>query len=320
MKTGEARAIQPNPILNPLAQALRKGTDIGNVVQVPVLGGVGDMVFGDAADAAEKMTYGFPVHQGSGQTTQLDPGVADLALLASGPAGATLRALRKGARALNAPKKDVAPDPSRRRFLKQAGTAAAAGAVAATVPKTIREALEAAVEAAPEAITKTATKSAPKLATAARKITDNVLRQQLEGIPWYKPEMLGKVKEFVSTKGLKGAEEHTKRLMDKYGDDFDVDGYVMRTDYSGNSPLWNLRRESAGWDSTREVMDSPGGREAIERWQATGKWPKGKEEWYASRFDPGSHMEMTVDSMSGSIHGFEDEMLRNIPYNEPPWK
>jgi len=66
-------------ILKYIADALRKVQEMGNQVDIPMLGGAGDLLVGNAQDTMEKLSYGESPTSGSGQTLQLDPGVADLA-------------------------------------------------------------------------------------------------------------------------------------------------------------------------------------------------------------------------------------------------
>lgn len=86
-KYGEVKSIKPNPFLKGYADILRKGQEYGNYVDIPYVGGLGDLLFGDAQEATEGAAYGFPPTKGQGLMTQIKPGAFDAATYLTGPAG-----------------------------------------------------------------------------------------------------------------------------------------------------------------------------------------------------------------------------------------
>ena len=96
---------KPN-ILKYLSDALRVTQEFGNKAEfpeaIPLIGGLGlgDLFIGDAQDATERMSYGESLTTGAGQTTQLHPGIADLAGLAYIPASMAKAPVKAGAKSL----------------------------------------------------------------------------------------------------------------------------------------------------------------------------------------------------------------------------
>jgi len=130
---GEMKPIDPNAMIY-MAKALRQGQ------KIPV---VGDALFGDAAQSAEDIAYGFFPGKGSGMTTQLDPGVADLAGYASSVPGIAAKLLRKGGSAVARAVGSGAVNVGRREAMKKIGKGAAVATAAAGTGKVIDDLLPA---------------------------------------------------------------------------------------------------------------------------------------------------------------------------------
>lgn len=120
--------IKPNPIGMFLAENLRKAKDVLNYPgKLPVVGGAGDILFGEAPEALEDYAHGFRPYRGSGWAFKLDPRLIDVFML---PGVATLVAgLRKGG-AKVASASSTQADPARRRLVAAAAAAPVAAAAA----------------------------------------------------------------------------------------------------------------------------------------------------------------------------------------------
>lgn len=153
---GEAKPIDPNSMIY-MARALRAGQKIPYV---------GEVLFGDAEKAASDIAYGFFPGKGSGMTTQLDPGVADLVSYGSALnpvlyAKLAANALRKGAsKAIGVGAEALGPqkqileetiDMGRRDAMKKIGKGAVAAAAVTGTGRVIDDLLPAIAKHAGEA-------------------------------------------------------------------------------------------------------------------------------------------------------------------------
>jgi hypothetical protein len=77
-----------------VANALRKGREIGNKVEIPVLGGLGDTFIGQAPEGFERVAYDEPLTTGAGWTTKLRPEAIDMGFLAADVAPIARSAVR----------------------------------------------------------------------------------------------------------------------------------------------------------------------------------------------------------------------------------
>lgn len=82
-----------------VANALRKGRDIGNKVDIPVLGGLGDVFIGQSPEGFERVAYDEPLTTGKGWTTKLRPEAIDMGFLALDAAPVARMATRGAAKA-----------------------------------------------------------------------------------------------------------------------------------------------------------------------------------------------------------------------------
>ena len=85
-----------------LANALRTGREYANQLDIPYLGGAGDVFLGKAPEGFERVAYDEPLTSGAGWTTRLRPETVDMGFLVAdaAPAAKTLvNALRKGTEA-----------------------------------------------------------------------------------------------------------------------------------------------------------------------------------------------------------------------------
>ena len=85
-----------------LADYLRSGRDIGNKVNLPVVGGLGDMFIGQSPEGFERVAYDEPLTSGKGWTTRLRPETVDMGFLLADvapTAKALVKGLRKGTEA-----------------------------------------------------------------------------------------------------------------------------------------------------------------------------------------------------------------------------
>ena len=100
---GQMSGINPNPVGNTLANWLYQGRNFANKAEVPYLGGLGDLLFGESPEVIEDWAYGFAPVSGAGQTTQLDPRLVDVAGLPLPYAGAYMggKGLYKGMKRLD---------------------------------------------------------------------------------------------------------------------------------------------------------------------------------------------------------------------------
>ena len=143
------------------------GTDVFNGVPgaKPPSMGFGELLFGQAPEALERWSLGFPPWTGKGQTLTLDPEAIDIAALPTfGAVGLAKQGPRVLRGALHAkspfgkmgrtPPKETVVDESRRKFLKGAG---AVGVLGAAAPAALLKSLE---KKAPAAIAKVAVKRA----------------------------------------------------------------------------------------------------------------------------------------------------------------
>jgi hypothetical protein len=132
----------------------------GDKVQIPVLGGVGNLIVGEAPEYLDDVSHGMRATTGAGMSTGLPVGAADTALLPvlGAATGALTRAgVRAGNRALKrGVEREMATphNPSRRKALAQTRDAVVGGAAAAAAPKGLVDLLasaapKAAAEAAP---------------------------------------------------------------------------------------------------------------------------------------------------------------------------
>lgn len=85
-----------------LANALRTGREYANQLDIPYLGGAGDVFLGKSPEGFERVAYDEPLTSGAGWTTRLRPETVDMGFLVAdaAPAAKTLvNALRKGTEA-----------------------------------------------------------------------------------------------------------------------------------------------------------------------------------------------------------------------------
>lgn len=66
-----------------VANALRAGRDVGNKVDIPVLGGLGDMFIGKSPEGFERIAYDEPLTKGAGWTTKPTDELIDMGFLAA---------------------------------------------------------------------------------------------------------------------------------------------------------------------------------------------------------------------------------------------
>jgi hypothetical protein len=64
-----------------VANALRTGRDVANKVEIPVLGGLGDMFIGKSPEGFERVAYDEPLTKGAGWTTKPTDELVDMAFL-----------------------------------------------------------------------------------------------------------------------------------------------------------------------------------------------------------------------------------------------
>ena len=163
----EFRGVDRNDPLGFIADYLAKVKKFGNQAQIPILGGVGDLFIGEADTTMDKLSWGEHVTKGSGQTTQLDPGLVDIAALPVPwelARRGTKNLARRGYSTLqdNLTGSTQEYDPSRRTLLK---AITAGGALAAT-PKILKSIAEAAPKLADE-LPGAAVKTAARVAKTA---------------------------------------------------------------------------------------------------------------------------------------------------------
>lgn len=73
-------AIEPNRAMMVLSKLLSKGKAGMNAAgRLPVIGGAGDILIGDAPEALADYAHGFGPLRGRGMTTRVDPRLADIA-------------------------------------------------------------------------------------------------------------------------------------------------------------------------------------------------------------------------------------------------
>lgn len=213
-KYGEIRPTPRNPALGALSDATRGVRGAMNRVQIPYLGGVGDLFVGKAPEELDNWAYGdppfkdkrVPGYAGLRFIPELQQGrafdVADVAMLGGDVAGlgAGLGALgRRGLRSVSnriAPAAPSGTDLSRRKFLKKAGQAGAAAAVTAATPGLLRRGLRELAPNTPAAATRAGArvfKSLPEYSQAVnalngvyyptmQRMIDNMLAQSDEAM------------------------------------------------------------------------------------------------------------------------------------------
>lgn len=95
-----------------VANALRAGRDIGNKVDIPILGGMGDVFIGKSPEGFERIAYDEPLTKGAGWTTKPTDELTDMVFLGMDVApmarGAVRGAVKGADRLANAVRKNRA--------------------------------------------------------------------------------------------------------------------------------------------------------------------------------------------------------------------
>ena len=77
-----------------VADALRAGRDIGNKVDLPILGGLGDVFIGKSPEGFERVAYDEPLTSGAGWTTKPRDELVDMVFLGADVAPMAKTAVR----------------------------------------------------------------------------------------------------------------------------------------------------------------------------------------------------------------------------------
>jgi len=295
------KAPVPNKLGAYMAGLLRQGKEGANNLNAFGIG-AGDLIFGDSPKAAEEMSYGNIPHKGSGQTYQLDPSVADLGMLVSAPTAGTIKAAQQGGKAMGKVLRegvDAPFDQSRRKALKiGAGVTAAVSS-----PMLAIKALKAGAKKAlpdPATVVKSAAKMAGKISSMSNTAALHAMRI-FGGNGPLKALSDSKLLKEIPDDIMEAYTKHHTKLVEKYGDELDIDGYFLRKDGIADNPLGASGSRARKYDSSRSrvglnskvipyeknktmqylIDDLPEDEawDIVERWQATGKWPKGREEF-----------------------------------------
>lgn len=321
--------------------------------------GLGDLLMGEAPRLAEDISYGDYGIRRTGHGYNLDPAYLDLTGVLSVPASIAKSTVKAGlnpmSRALrnwqadnlrraklsemfhgsqdrriadvpvlndrrNAMLHSVS-DPSRRKFIQGAGAVAGIAATApALLPKLLREGVSDAGKAAAINVGKNtaARVISPSIAEAGAKYAESIARSWMgsSGMLFVTPRQMQKA---LSKDAVEAATDYMDDLARKYGDEFDPEGFVLR---SAEDPelqiMWDVNLKDGkklSFDQISEAqhdllptpykgrgknpamrfleeLPNDQEREVVERWLATGKWPEGTEDlmkyfnindWYESK-------------------------------------
>lgn len=253
---------------------MRGGQDKLNYLRGAGVGPLGDLFLGPATDIVEGAAYGEAPVTGSGQTTQLDPGVFDLAAMGTVPVAAGKNVLQK----LMASKlRDKPVDQSRRDFLKTGAGVVGLGAVASKSPSIAKSLVKDTAEAAVPA-------AARGLAAYTPEVAKNAMVKSMDALfDGVNDPLIAKI---IAEAPEEVTEQYTKKLDDligKYGDDFEPDGFAERMSMThpeaskakgfkerSINPTDAEMKKSKDWFNSQPYEKQ---KEIIEHWQVTGKYP-----------------------------------------------
>ncbi len=280
------RNVEPNKLIH-LANLMRSGQDKLNYLRGAGVGPLGDLFLGPATDVVEGLSYGELPITGSGQTTQLDPGVFDLAAMGTVPVAAGKNILQK----LMASKlRDKPVDQSRRDFLKAGAVVTGLGAVASKSPTIAKSLVKDTAEAAVPA-------AARGLAAYTPAFKSNLLRDTMmtligkfkdasgKAVP--KAERMKMIDDLIATapkEEIQRFHKYTDDMVAKHGDDFDPKGFRDRLwasptdDWLEASPQY--KRLPDDYKPTKKDVDSYQIQEVNgKKYQYTGKGGPGTKEY-----------------------------------------
>ena len=311
-----------------MADMLRQGKEGANKLNAFGIG-AGDLIFGDAPEAAEAMSYGEIPHKGAGQTYQLDPSVADLGMLVSAPAAGTLKATQQAGKTMAKTLRDQPLDVSRRQALGTiAKGAGAVGALATAPAMALRAMGKGAAKLAPEAgtVVKAAAKAIPKVSVTplVNGIAKNILKWSgsWNSLAGKSDEAMNAIIKKMNPEDLESLHDYAGDMIRKHGDDLDMEGYFKRTDM-GEDAVSSKELGLVDWKPGMKGMDEnpamsylddlENGKNAdpdkmidmVETWEATGKWPKGMEDTM-KYFDRQWWREGHMDWETGAMRHEED--------------
>jgi hypothetical protein len=267
------RNVEPNKLIH-LANLMRSGQDKLNYLRGAGVGPLGDLFLGPATDVVEGLSYGELPTTGSGQTTQVDPGVFDLAAMGTVPVAAGKNILQK----LMASKlRDKPVDQSRRDFLKAGAVVTGLGAVASKSPTIAKSLVKDTAEAAVPA-------AARGLAAYTPEVAKNAMVKSMDALfDGVNNPLIAKI---IAEAPEEVTEQYTKKLDDliaKYGDDFEPDGFAERMSMThpeaskakgfkgrNKNPTDAEMKKSNDWFESQPYEKQ---KEIIEHWQVTGKYP-----------------------------------------------
>lgn len=301
------RNVEPNKLIH-LANLMRGGQDKLNYLRGAGVGPLGDLFLGPATDVVEGAAYGELPTTGSGQTTQLDPGVFDLAAMGTVPVAAGKNVLQKlmASKLRDKPKDGIyqqlakgginekgvnqqiaqgavpaaaigtAVDQGRRDFLKAGAGAVGLGAIASKSPSIAKSLLKDTAEAAVPAAARGLAAYTPEVAKKAMSVSMDSLMGGANN------PLIAKI---IAEAPKEVTEQYTKKLDDlvgKYGDDFEPDGFAERMSMThpdaynvfskgrNKNPTDAEMKKSKDWFNSQPYEKQE---EIIEHWQVTGKYP-----------------------------------------------
>lgn len=241
---------------------------------------------------------------------------AGLGTVVGGPAGGVVGAAipHLMSHTLKNPPKPVAQ--GRRGFLKTLG----AGTAALAIPSLGAIALKGGAKTAVKTVGAQVAKTAVSWSSGVRAIAADTLSTLLAGT-----KLEGMARKLVKDLPDEAFTKLYKKMDDlhaKYGDEFDPHGYADRLN---NSPDRISRVPGSNtpgeydYQNTRKAMEwlreQSNANDIVERWQATGKWPKGKEDLMDS-FDNQWWTETHIDAMTGELP-HEVELMKYVNKNYP---
>lgn len=306
----------PNHLIH-LANGLRRAQNIGNKVDAPLIGPLGDVFFKDAQDVAERLSYNEPAYTGTGMTTKLMPGLVDLAGYGASGVGVMQGTIKGGkialqkllAKQLKSRGTDMT-NLSRREFLKT-GALGTAGVAAATSGAGVGARL---LEGAAPAVAKAA--AVPLVKAVAyggmEGAADAVVRKLAkafelgEGVPYdaldVDPGVLAEFNKGFKEDFMRGYKEKDiapdmEHRMFYAADDTNVPGLATQDEMGNLSELVLSRRQAKASELLAKYDGS--GVDPVRHWQITGKWPRGYPNSVMRWADSMEIMEWGMDSHSG---------------------